>query len=74
MGATQDGSEVDVVDLYEQMLFERASKGIRPVLYISTYTDLECSLLMLLDDRGDGQASGQQKPVAKGLRYHVVTN
>ena len=69
-----DGSEVDIVDVYEQMLFQRAAKGIRPTLYVSSFTDLECSMLMLLDEENQQRASGQQRPVAKGNGYHVVTN
>lgn len=40
----------EIVDLYEQMLYERAANGIRPLLYISSPKDLECSMLMLLDE------------------------
>ena len=71
---TLDGSEVDIVDVYEQMLFQRAAKGIRPTLYVSSFTDLECSMLMLLDEENQQRASGQQRPVAKGVGYHVITN
>ena len=74
MGLRQEKSDVDMVELFEQMLFQRAAKGIRPVLYVSSYTDLECSMLMLLDEESQGQASGQQQPVAKGVGYHVTTN
>jgi hypothetical protein len=70
----QERSDVDMVELFEQMLFQRASRGIRPVLYVSSYTDLECSMLMLLDEENQGRASGQQQPVAKGIGYHVTTN
>ena len=69
-----DGSEVDIVDVYEQMLFQRAAQGIRPTLYVSSFTDLECSMLMLLDEEDQQRASGQQRPVAKGVGYHVITN
>ena len=65
---------VDMVDLMEEMLFQRAASGIRPVLYVSSYTDLECSMLMLLDDMGEVQWSGTQQPVAKQVGYHMVTN
>ncbi|HTG14016.1 MAG TPA: hypothetical protein VK747_01995 [Blastocatellia bacterium] len=34
-----------MVDLFEEMLYERAAQGIRPVLYVSSYKDLECSVL-----------------------------
>jgi hypothetical protein len=66
--------DVDIVELFEQMLFQRASKGIRPVLYVSSYTDLECSMLMLLDETREGQSSGIQQPVAKGIGYYVAKN
>lgn len=63
-----------MIDVYEQMLFQRAAKGIRPTLYVSSYTDLECSMLMLLDEENQQHASGQQRPVPKGIGYHVITN
>jgi hypothetical protein len=63
-----------MVELFEQMLYQRAAKGIRPVLYVSSYTDLECSMLMLLDEESQGRSSGQQQPVAKGVGYHITTN
>ncbi|HJQ22437.1 MAG TPA: hypothetical protein VKA60_00885 [Blastocatellia bacterium] len=69
-----DDSEVDIVDVYEQMLFQRAAKGIRPTLYVSSYTDLECSMLMLLDEEDQQCASGRQRPIPRGVGYHVVTN
>jgi hypothetical protein len=74
MGMRQEKSDVDMVELFEQMLFQRAVKGIRPVLYVSSYTDLECSMLMLLDETSQGRASGLQQPVEKGVGYHVMTN
>lgn len=63
-----------MVDLMEEMLFQRAASGIRPMLYVSSYTDLECSMLMLLDDTGEVQWSGTQQPAAKQIGYHMVTN
>jgi hypothetical protein len=74
MGQRQKRSDVDMVELFEQMLFQRAAKGIRPVLYVSSYTDLECSMLMLLDEENQGRASGPQQPIAKGVGYHITTN
>lgn len=65
---------VDMVDLLEDMLFQRASSGIRPMLYLSSNTDLECSMLMLLDETGEGQWSIGQQPAAKEVGYHIVTN
>jgi len=40
----------NIADLYEEMLYTRAANGIRPVLYVSSQEDLECSVLMLLDE------------------------
>lgn len=74
IAATQPQIGVDMVDIMEEMLFQRAASGIRPVLYVSSYTDLECSMLMLLDDMGEVQWSGTQQPVAKQVGYHMVTN
>jgi hypothetical protein len=65
---------VDMVDLFEEMLYQRASAGIRPMLYVSSNTDLECSMLMLLDDAGEIQWSTGPQPELKRIGYHVVTN
>ena len=64
----------DMVDIMEEMLFQRAASGIRPVLYLSSYTDLECSMLMLLDDAGEARWATEQAPTAKQTGYHIVTN
>jgi len=37
-----------IIAILEQLLLERATKGFRPVLYISSPTDFQCSVLMLL--------------------------
>jgi hypothetical protein len=74
MGLRQEKPDVDMVELFEQMLFQRAARGIRPVLYVSSYTDLECSMLMLLDEENQGRSSGQQQPIPKGVGYHITTN
>lgn len=65
---------IDMVDLLEDMLFQRAASGIRPMLYLSSHTDLECSMMMLLNETGEGQWSIEQQPTAKEVGYHVVTN
>lgn len=71
---TQPQIGVDMVDLVEEMLFQRAATGIRPVLYVSSYTDLECSMLMLLDDMGEVLWSGTKQQGRKQIGYHMVTN
>jgi len=66
--------DVDIVDIFEQMLSQRAAKGIRPVLYVSSYTDLECSLVMLLDESNRPESRETQQPTSRGVGYHVVMN
>ena len=74
LAVTRPRPNVDMVDLFEEMLYQRASCGIRPMLYLSSNTDLECSMLMLLDDRGEIQWTTEPQPAAKRAGYHVVTN
>jgi hypothetical protein len=69
-----ENQDVDIVDIFEQMLQQRASKGIRPVLYVSSYTDLECSLVMLLDESNHQESREVQQPASRGVGYHVVMN
>ena len=64
----------DTVDLMEEMLFQRAASGIRPVLYLSSYTDLECSIIILLDNTGEARWSAEQTPATRQAGYHVITN
>ena len=62
----------EMVDLYEDMLSARAAKGIRPVLYISSCRDLECSLLVLLGE-AEGSPFGVTSPTPlKRLGYHFM--
>jgi hypothetical protein len=64
----------DRVDLYEEMLYARAAKGIRPVIYVSSQKDLECSVLMLLDQALETKLAGRRRPEAIGFRQHGMTN
>lgn len=50
MGIGPEPADDNLIDLYEQLLFERAANGIRPVLYVSTPKDLECAVAMLLEE------------------------
>ena len=61
----------DAVDLYEQMLNERAAKGARPMLYVSSAKDLECCVLMLLDKAPDVFLEERQRPPATEFGQHV---
>jgi hypothetical protein len=62
----------DMVDLYEQMLSERAAKGVRPVLYISSCTDLECSILVLLNDAEAGRFGVPSPTPFRRFGYHFL--
>jgi len=64
----------EMIELYEQMLFQRASKGIRPVLYVSSPEDLECNMLMLLDEPLDGLGLTPDQRSTKRFGYDVVMN
>ena len=66
--------DADYIDLYEQLLYQRASRGIRPVLYMSSPTDLECSMLMLLDEDPEAGYSESQQPVTRAIGYHLITS
>lgn len=74
LATSKEHAGVDMVDLLEDMLFQRASSGIRPMLYLSSHTDLECSMMILLDETGEGQWSIEQQPLAREIGYHIVTN
>jgi hypothetical protein len=67
-------TDSDVVDLYEEMLYERSARGIRPMLYLSSPTDFECSAIMLLDKRAGALLAGRREPAPKRIRYHAMTN
>ena len=64
----------EIADLYEEMLYTRAERGIRPVLYVSSQKDLECSVLMLLDAAPERKLAGRRRPEAIGFRRRVMTN
>jgi len=68
-------TESGMVDLYEEMLYERAAIGIRPVLYVSSRTDLECSVLMLLDEPLEAKLPLPQQPAStRGNRHYLMTS
>jgi hypothetical protein len=65
---------VDLVDVFEEMLCQRAMKGLRPVLYVSSMTDLECNMLMLLDQSAEELNFGQVHSRLNGAGSHITTN
>lgn len=72
--ATESQISADTIDLLEEMLFHRASSGIRPMLYISSFTDFECSMVTLLEESDEVHWSTEKQPVPKQVGYHIVTN
>ena len=64
----------DMVDLYEDMLSVRAGRGNRPVLYVSSSTDLECSLLVLLGDAESSRLVVPSPTLLKKSGYHFLKN
>ena len=70
----QEITASDMEDLYEEMLYTRASKGIRPVLYVSSHKDLECSVLMLLNEAPETKLAGRRLKAARGFRHRIMTN
>jgi hypothetical protein len=66
-------SDSGMLDLYDEMLYARVAKGIRPVLYISSPKDLECSILILLNRPPEGLLASRQQPASRGLGHQVRT-
>lgn len=60
-------NKFDIVDLYEEMLGRRAELGYRPVLYVSSETDLECNLIGLYEQESSEEATGEAIPVARSM-------
>ena len=74
MGMRWERMEGDVIEVYEEMLYQRAVHGIRPVLYVSSFTDFECSRLMLLDRPSENSSSGPQRPMTERDHYDIRAN
>ena len=72
--AKETNPEVDIIDLFEDMLNQRAMKGHRPFLFVSSFKDLECNLVMLLDESSDLSSSDLPKPNSPWAGYHVMMN
>lgn len=66
-------TDSNMVDLYEEMLCARAWKGIRPLLYVSSTKDLECSVLMLLNEAPESKLAGRKQPGRRGVGQHIRT-
>ena len=70
----QKSTSQDMVEVFEDMLYERASRGFRPVLYVSSFTDLECNMLMLLDRSSDRILEDEFAPTDSRWGYQAIMN
>lgn len=66
-------TDSEMVDLYEEMLWVKATNRIRPVLYVSSARDLECNVLMLLNAAPELRLSGHRHLIVSGPREQVRT-
>lgn len=70
----ETNTEVDIIDIFEEMLSQRAMKGHRPFLFVSSFKDLECNLVMLLDESSDLVSSDLPRTNSQWAGYHVMMN
>lgn len=61
----------DILDLYEEMLYKRAKRGIRPMLYVSSSKDLECSVQLLLDEAPETKLGGRPRLTGRRFKRRV---
>jgi hypothetical protein len=66
-------TDSDMVDLYEEMLWVKATSRIRPALYVSSARDLECNVLMLLNAAPELRLAGHRQLIVSGPREQVRT-
>lgn len=66
------GADSDIVDLYEEMLYARAAKGIRPVLYVASPEDLKCSILKLLEEPREGRIWEHHRYAMEPVGPHIA--
>jgi hypothetical protein len=66
-------TDSEMVDLYEEMLWVKATNGIRPMLYVSSSRDLECNVLMLLNAAPELRLAGHRHLIVSGPRQQVRT-
>lgn len=52
----------DVVDLFEELLGRRAELGHRPVLFVSSERDLECTLIGMFEGLSSESSNGEAVP------------
>ena len=66
-GGKERRHNFDMVDLYEELLSQRADMGYRPVLYVSCERDLECTLIGMFESCGTDEFSGEAVPASRSV-------
>jgi hypothetical protein len=61
-GQRERKQRFDVVDLYEELLSKRAELGHRPIIYVSSERDLECTLIGMFEQELAEAAAGEAVP------------
>lgn len=61
-GQRERKQRFDVVDLYEELLSKRAEMGHRPVIFVSSERDLECTLIGMFERELTEDAPGEAVP------------
>jgi len=72
--AKETDPEIDIIEIFEEMLSQRAMKGHRPFLFVSSFTDLECNLIMLLGDSSDLSRNELPRTNSQWAGYHLLMN
>ena len=57
----------DIVDLFEELLTKRAEMGYRPVIYVSSERDLECTLIGMFEAEHSVDSTGEAVPTVDSL-------
>jgi len=66
-GQRERKSRFDVVDLYEELLSRRAELGHRPVIYVSSERDLECTLIGMFERELSEAAVAEAVPQVESI-------
>ena len=61
-GQRERKQRFDVVDLYEELLSKRAEMGHRPIIFVSSERDLECTLIGMFEREVSEDAAGEAVP------------
>lgn len=66
-GQRERKQRLDIVDLYEELLAKRAEMGHRPIIYVASERDLECTLIGMFEREVAEDAAGEAVPHAQSI-------